>query len=94
MLAPWSTRCVFDVHFSFQTDDIFCCQLLQLSCVAPPPLYRNVMPNGPNLSTLNAENSPKSTVNSIIQAPRRKFVGEGKLRKVCSNVLPLFTLLK
>ncbi|XP_073221420.1 cell division cycle protein 27 homolog B-like isoform X2 [Cicer arietinum] len=58
----------------------------QLSCVAPPPLYRNVMPNGPNLSTLNAENSPKSTVNSIIQAPRRKFVGEGKLRKISGRL--------
>jgi hypothetical protein len=49
------------------------------------------MPNGPNLSTLNSDNSPKSTVNSTIQAPiqapRRKFVGEGRLRKVGSNVL-------
>jgi anaphase-promoting complex subunit 3 len=55
------------------------------------------MPNGPNLSTLNSDNSPKSTVNSTIQAPiqapRRKFVGEGRLRKVGSNVLSPFALL-
>lgn len=71
---------------------------LRLSSVAPPPLCKNVMPNGPNLSTLDSDNSPKSTVNSTIQAPiqapRRKFVGEGKLRKVGSNVLPLFVLTK
>ncbi|RHN50859.1 hypothetical protein MtrunA17_Chr6g0462091 [Medicago truncatula] len=67
---------------------------LRLSSVAPPPLCKNVMPNGPNLSTLDSDNSPKSTVNSTIQAPRRKFVGEGKLRKVGSNILPLFALTK
>ena len=55
---------------------------LQLSGVAPPPLCRNVQPNGPNLNTVSADSSPKSTVNSTIQAPRRKFVDEGKLRKV------------
>ncbi|GAU36090.1 hypothetical protein TSUD_277010 [Trifolium subterraneum] len=62
----------------------------QLSAVAPPPLCRNVMPNGPNLSTLNSDNSPKSTVNSTIQAPiqapRRKFVGEGRLRKISGRL--------
>ncbi|KAJ1380807.1 Tetratricopeptide-like helical domain superfamily [Sesbania bispinosa] len=58
----------------------------QLSSVAPPPLCRNVLPNGPNLSTLNADSSPKSTVNSAIQAPRRKFVGEGKLRKISGRL--------
>jgi len=40
-----------------------------------------VQPNGSNMSTQSAENSPRSTVNSTIQA-RRKFVDEGKLRKV------------
>jgi len=98
MQVPWSSS-VFDVQFFFSiTNDMLYCPLLQLSSVAPPPLCRNVMPNGPNLSTLNSDNSPKSTVNSTIQAPiqapRRKFVGEGKLRKVGSNVLPLFVLTK
>ncbi|CAJ1947310.1 unnamed protein product [Sphenostylis stenocarpa] len=54
----------------------------QLSSIAPPPLCRNMMPNCQNLTTLNVDNSPKSIVNSPIQAPRRKFVGEGKLRKL------------
>ncbi|XP_061362082.1 cell division cycle protein 27 homolog B-like [Gastrolobium bilobum] len=58
----------------------------QLSGVAPPPLCRNVQPNGPNMSTLCGENSPKSTVNSTIQAPRRKFVDEGKLRKISGRL--------
>ncbi|CAL5186105.1 unnamed protein product [Lathyrus oleraceus] len=57
----------------------------QLSAVAPPPLCRNGMPNGLNLNTLNSDNS-KSTVNPIIQAPRRKFVGEGKLRKISGRL--------
>ncbi|KAK7340772.1 hypothetical protein VNO77_21485 [Canavalia gladiata] len=58
----------------------------QLSGVAPPPLCRNMLPNGQNLSTLNADSSPKSTVNSTIQAPRRKFVDEGKLRKISGRL--------
>ncbi|KAL2618257.1 hypothetical protein AAZV13_08G235000 [Glycine max] len=58
----------------------------QLSGVAPPPLCRNVQPNGQNLSSLNADTSPKSTVNSTIQAPRRKFVDEGKLRKISGRL--------
>ncbi|KAF7822341.1 cell division cycle protein 27-like protein B-like isoform X1 [Senna tora] len=58
----------------------------QMSGVAPPPLCRNMQPNGPNLSTLNADSSPKSTVNSTIQAPRRKFVDEGKLRKISGRL--------
>ncbi|XP_028778049.1 cell division cycle protein 27 homolog B isoform X2 [Neltuma alba] len=58
----------------------------QLSGVAPPPLCRNMQPNGPNLSTLGADSSPKSTVNSTIQAPRRKFVDEGKLRKISGRL--------
>ncbi|KAJ8750661.1 hypothetical protein K2173_015842 [Erythroxylum novogranatense] len=58
----------------------------QLSAVAPPPLCRNVQPNGPHLVTVSADSSPKSTVNSNIQAPRRKFVDEGKLRKVSGRL--------
>lgn len=56
--------------------------LLQFSGVAPPPLCRNIPQNGPNLSTVGADSLPKSTVNSTVQAPRRKVVDEGKLRKV------------
>ncbi|XP_057958412.1 cell division cycle protein 27 homolog B [Malania oleifera] len=55
----------------------------QLSAVAPPPLCRNMQPN---LNTSNAEGSPRSTVNSTIQAPRRKFVDEGKLRKISGRL--------
>ncbi|XP_054818755.1 cell division cycle protein 27 homolog B [Prosopis cineraria] len=58
----------------------------QLSSVAPPPLCRNMQPNGPNLGTLGVDSSPKSTVNSTIQAPRRKFVDEGKLRKISGRL--------
>ncbi|CAH2051184.1 unnamed protein product [Thlaspi arvense] len=55
----------------------------QLSGMAPPPLFRNFQPAVPSLST---DNSPKSTVNSTIQAPRRKFVDEGKLRKISGRL--------
>ncbi|XP_048227782.1 cell division cycle protein 27 homolog B isoform X2 [Ricinus communis] len=58
----------------------------QLSGVAPPPLCRIAQPNGPNPSSLCAENSARSTVNSTIQAPRRKFVDEGKLRKISGRL--------
>ncbi|KAF2303980.1 hypothetical protein GH714_025830 [Hevea brasiliensis] len=58
----------------------------QLSGVAPPPLCRNAQPNGPNTTTLGADNSPRSIVNSNIQAPRRKFVDEGKLRKISGRL--------
>ncbi|XP_022731116.1 cell division cycle protein 27 homolog B-like isoform X2 [Durio zibethinus] len=58
----------------------------QLSGVAPPPLCRNVQPNGSNLHTVNTDVSPKSVVNSTIQAPRRKFVDEGKLRKISGRL--------
>ncbi|CAI8584686.1 unnamed protein product [Vicia faba] len=58
----------------------------QLSGVAPPPLCRNVQPNGSNMSMQSAENSPRSTVNSTIQAPRRKFVDEGKFRKISGRL--------
>ncbi|GAB4858266.1 Cell division cycle protein 27 B, variant 2 [Ancistrocladus abbreviatus] len=55
----------------------------QLSGVAPPPLCRNVQPN---LATVSSDSSPKSTVNAAIQAPRRKFVDEGKLRKISGRL--------
>ncbi|GMI92728.1 HOBBIT [Hibiscus trionum] len=58
----------------------------QLSGVAPPPLCRNVQPNGSNLNTGNTDGSPRSVVNSTIQAPRRKFVDEGKLRKISGRL--------
>ncbi|KAJ7969551.1 Cell division cycle protein 27 like B [Quillaja saponaria] len=58
----------------------------QLSGLAPLPLCRNMQPNGPNLSTLSAENLPRSTANSTIQAPRRKFADEGKLRKISGRL--------
>ncbi|KAK9275546.1 hypothetical protein L1049_022813 [Liquidambar formosana] len=58
----------------------------QLSGVAPPPLCRNAQPNGPNPSALGADSSPRSTVNSTIQAHRRKFVDEGKLRKISGRL--------
>lgn len=58
----------------------------QLSGVAPPPLCRNAQLNGPNPSILSADSSPRSTVNSTIQAPRRKFVDEGKLRKISGRL--------
>jgi len=75
--------------FPFKMNDMFCYRFLQLSSVAPPPLCRNVMPNSQNLTTLSIDSSPKSIVNSPIQAPRRKFVGEGKLRKVGYVVQPI-----
>ncbi|GFY92020.1 CDC27 family protein [Actinidia rufa] len=59
----------------------------QLSGVAPTPVCKNVQPNGPNPNAVNVDGSPRSTVNSTIQAPRRKFVDEGKLRKVISGRL-------
>ncbi|XP_073310337.1 cell division cycle protein 27 homolog B-like [Primulina huaijiensis] len=58
----------------------------QLSGVAPPPLLRNVQPNGPNMRAFVADNSPRQTVNSTIPGPRRKFVDEGKLRKVSERL--------
>ncbi|KAL9440705.1 hypothetical protein AB3S75_019386 [Citrus x aurantiifolia] len=58
----------------------------QLSGVAPPPLCRNLQPNGPNLNMLGTDSSPKSTISSTIQAPRRKFVDEGKLRKISGRL--------
>ncbi|XP_024992549.1 cell division cycle protein 27 homolog B isoform X1 [Cynara cardunculus var. scolymus] len=58
----------------------------QLSGMAPPPICRNMLPNGPNSSSVGADGSPRSTVKSTIQAPRRKFVDEGKLRKISGRL--------
>ncbi|KAG9456605.1 hypothetical protein H6P81_001113 [Aristolochia fimbriata] len=56
---------------------------VQTSGIAPPPLCRNGLPNlGPN----SGEGSPRSTVNAGVQAPRRKFMDEGKLRKVSGRL--------
>lgn len=52
----------------------------QIATAAPPPLNRNVQ--GQQNSTVTAgEVSPRSSVNAPGQAPRRKFMDEGKLRK-------------
>lgn len=59
---------------------------VQLSGVPPPPLCKNVPPNCPNLNTVSLDISPRSIVNSTIQAPRRKFVDEGKLRKISERL--------
>ncbi|KAH0704688.1 hypothetical protein KY290_020032 [Solanum tuberosum] len=58
----------------------------QLSGVVPPPVCRNFQQNGTNASVAGADNSPRATVNSTIQAPRRKFVDEGKLRKISGRL--------
>lgn len=56
---------------------------MQPSGVPPPPMYKNMQPNP---ISANAEGSSRSTVNSIAQAPRRKFVDEGKLRKISGRL--------
>ncbi|KAL3829295.1 hypothetical protein ACJIZ3_018097 [Penstemon smallii] len=56
----------------------------QLSGVAPPPICRNAQPNGPMRA--HGDNSPRIAVNSAIAGPRRKFVDEGKLRKVSERL--------
>lgn len=58
----------------------------QMSGVAPPPICRNMLQNGLNSSSGGADVSPRSTVKSTIQAPRRKFVDEGKLRKISGRL--------
>ncbi|CAI9106489.1 OLC1v1005662C2 [Oldenlandia corymbosa var. corymbosa] len=60
--------------------------ITQLSGVAPPPLCRGLHINGPNHRALGADSSPRSTLNATIPAPRRKFVDEGKLRKVSERL--------
>lgn len=54
----------------------------QLSGIVPPPVYRNAY-----LNALGGDGSSKPNAHATIQAPRRKFMDEGKLRKVsfCFN---------
>ncbi|XP_074334260.1 cell division cycle protein 27 homolog B-like isoform X2 [Apium graveolens] len=58
----------------------------QISAAAPPPIYRNIQANGPNPNLLGSDGSPRSTINSTMHAPRRKFVDEGKLRKISGKL--------
>ncbi|PWA84802.1 CDC27 family protein [Artemisia annua] len=59
----------------------------QTSGVAPPPVIRNMVPNGPSSSSAGTDASPKSTVKSTLQAPpRRKVFDEGKLRKISGRL--------
>ncbi|KAL8228762.1 hypothetical protein R6Q57_013662 [Mikania cordata] len=60
----------------------------QLSGVShsPPAIWRNMLPNVPTSSSVCADASPRSTVKSTIQAPRRKFVDEGKLKKISGRL--------
>lgn len=62
-----------------------CSDKMQISAVAPPPIYRNMQANGPHPSLLGIDGSSRSTINTTMQAPRRKFVDEGKLRKVIKH---------
>ncbi|KAL6497116.1 Cell division cycle protein 27 B [Orobanche gracilis] len=57
----------------------------QLSGVAPPPVCRNAQTNGPNMKIHGADNSSRVTLNSVA-GPRKKFVAEGKLRKVSERL--------
>ncbi|KAG9133840.1 hypothetical protein Leryth_023152 [Lithospermum erythrorhizon] len=58
----------------------------QWSSIAPPPVGKNIQKNGLNLSVVSADSSPRSTVNSTMQAPRKKLVDEGKLRKISGRL--------
>ncbi|KAK1306571.1 hypothetical protein QJS10_CPA10g00053 [Acorus calamus] len=53
----------------------------QLSSLVPPPLCRNVHPNAGT-----GDGSPKSTINVALQAPKKKVMDEGKLRKVSGRL--------
>ncbi|XP_022987617.1 cell division cycle protein 27 homolog B-like isoform X4 [Cucurbita maxima] len=70
----------------YNTPSPVAAQNLQLSAIAPPPLCRNTQQNGSSINSLGADSCSRSTVNSIIQAPRRKFVDEGKLRKISGRL--------
>ncbi|KAK9748277.1 hypothetical protein RND81_02G047000 [Saponaria officinalis] len=54
-----------------------------MSGIAPPPICRNV-PQNP--ASTSSESFPRSIVNTTLQAPRRKFVDEGKLRKISGRL--------
>ncbi|KAH9323620.1 hypothetical protein KI387_018259, partial [Taxus chinensis] len=57
----------------------------QVFPAAPPPLNRNIQyQQNPNVTA--ADVSPRSGVNAAGQAPRRKFMDEGKLRKVSGRL--------
>ena len=61
--------------------------------MAPPPVIRNMLPNGPSSSSAGTDASPKSTVKSTLQAPpRRKVFDEGKLRKVVQLLHSLYQI--
>ncbi|XP_047311527.1 cell division cycle protein 27 homolog B [Impatiens glandulifera] len=60
----------------------------QLSGIAPPPVGKLLQHNGPNPNSTSTDGAPRSTVNSTFQAPRRKFVDEGKLRKISGRLFP------
>ncbi|KAK9130986.1 hypothetical protein Sjap_011473 [Stephania japonica] len=75
----WEERHIFCIQFTF------CTLRTWLSGLAPPPLCRN---GQTNINLVGGESSPKSTVNSNLQAPRRKFLDEGKLRKVSGRLFP------
>nr|GMD32212.1 cell division cycle protein 27 homolog B isoform X1 [Ipomoea batatas] len=58
----------------------------QISGLAPPPVCRNAQQNGVHPSAPGGDNSLRSAVNSNVQPPRRKFVDEGKLRKISGRL--------
>ncbi|CAH9055565.1 unnamed protein product [Cuscuta epithymum] len=62
--------------------------VLQISGIIPPPLCRNAPQNGVLPSAPGGHNSLRSTVNPIVHPtrPRRKFVDEGKLRKISGRL--------
>lgn len=60
----------------------------QLSGIGPPPVGKLLPQNGPNLNSVSTDGAPRSTVNSTFQATRRKFVDEGKLRKISGRLFP------
>eukprot|EP01018_Ginkgo_biloba_P011586 Gb_21601 [translate_table: standard] len=51
-----------------------------VAAAAPPPLNRNIQ-GQPNPTVIAGDVSPRSNANAPGQAPRRKFMDEGKLRK-------------
>ncbi|XP_050373541.1 cell division cycle protein 27 homolog B isoform X2 [Argentina anserina] len=55
---------------------------MQLSGTAPPPVCRAP----PVYLSSGTDSSPRSTISSTIQSGRRKFVDEGKLRKISSRL--------
>ncbi|GAB2265204.1 Cell division cycle protein 27 B [Dionaea muscipula] len=55
----------------------------QLSGLVPPPICRNMQPSAATTST---DSPPRSTMNAPVQAPRRKFVDEGKFRKISGRL--------